>query len=147
MIKQQLQSDQIAALKAGDKAKLNVLRYIVAQIKNKEIDSRQDLTDEEVVQILRKQVKELQEANEGFAKGGRQDLVDENNSQITIISAYLPAELSDEHLEAEMDKLIADNQEAIQKNPKSIIGICMNALRSKASPARISALLKQKNLL
>jgi uncharacterized protein YqeY len=147
MIKQQLQSDQIAALKAGDKAKLNVLRYIVAQIKNKEIDSRQDLTDEEVVQILRKQVKELQEANEGFAKGGRQDLIDENNSQIKIISEYLPAELSDEQLEAEMDKLIADNQEAIQKNPKSIIGICMNALRSKAAPGRISALLKQKNLL
>jgi uncharacterized protein YqeY len=147
MIKQQLQSDQIAALKAGDKAKLNVLRYIVAQIKNKEIDSRRDLTDEEVIQILRKQVKELQEANEGFVKGGRQDLVDENNSQIAIISAYLPAELSDEQLEAEMDKLIADNQEAIQKNPKSIIGICMNALRSKAAPARISALLKQKNLL
>lgn len=147
MIKQQLQSDQIAALKAGDKAKLNLLRYIVAQIKNKEIDSRKDLTDEEVVQILRKQVKELQEANEGFAKGGRQDLVDENNSQIKIISEYLPAELSDEQLEAEMDKLIADNQEAIQKNPKSIIGICMNALRSKVSPARISTMLKQKNLL
>lgn len=147
MLKQQLQKDQIAAMKAGDKETLRVLRYIVSQIKNKEIDTRQELTEEEVVQVLRKQVKELKEGISSFEKGGRQDLIEENQKQIEIIQNYLPAEISDEEIEKEVDRLVSENQDKIAANPKAIIGICMNELRSKAEPGRISAVLKKKNLL
>lgn len=147
MLKQQLQKDQIAAMKAGDKETLGVLRYIVSQIKNKEIDTRQELTEEEVVQVLQKQVKQLKEGIASFEQGGRTDLIEENQKQITIIQKYLPAEITDEEIETEVDRLVSENQDKIAANPKAAIGICMNELRSKADPARISAVLKKKNLL
>ena len=147
MLKNTLQTDQIAALKSGDKATLSVLRYIVAQIKYKEIEKRTDLTDEEVVAVLRKQIKELKEANEGFEKGGRTDLVEENNRQIEVISRYLPTEMSDEDLTKEIEALVEQNKDAIAANPKAVIGICMNALRSKVDPSRISTILRNKGYM
>lgn len=147
MIKQQLQKDQIAAMKAGDKDRLNTIRYIVSQIKNKEIDAKQELSDEEVIQLLRKQIKQLHDSNESFAQGNRQDLIDENTKQITIISEYLPPEISDEGLEQELDHLIAQHKEAMAANPKAIIGIAIKELKPKAAPGRINACLKKKGLM
>ncbi|MFW5703684.1 MAG: GatB/YqeY domain-containing protein [Patescibacteria group bacterium] len=144
MLKQQLQKEQITAMKSGDKARLGVLRYIVSQIKNKEIDTKNELSDAEVVQILRKQIKELKDGIESFKKGGREDLIQENEQQIAIISEYLPPEISDDELDKEIENLVSENKESIDQNPKSIIGIAMNALKSKAEPGRISAALKRK---
>ncbi len=141
MLKQKLQADQLTALKSGEKEKLSVLRYILAQIKNKEIETRQEPTEEEVVAILRKQLKELNESVEAFEKGGRADLVAEYKGQIDILTPYLPEEISDEVLKAEIDALIAANKEQYEKNPKIIIGICMGALKAKANPQRIMAIL------
>lgn len=142
-----MQSDQIVAMKSGDKVTLNVLRYIVAQLKYKEIEKQSELTDEEVVQALRKQIKELQEAVDAGEKAGRQDLVDENKAQIAIIQKYLPAEISDDELEVEVQKLVDANKDKIAANAKSIIGIAMGALKSKADPARIQAVLRKKQLM
>lgn len=147
MLKNQIQQDQITALKSRDTATLSVLRYIVAQIKYKEIEKRDDLTDDEVISVLKKQVKELKEANEGFEKGGRSDLIEQNNAQIEIISRYLPAEMSDEDLQKEVEKLIEEKKDIIAQNPKAIIGICMGQLKSKADPSRISAILRSKGLM
>lgn len=143
MLKDTLQKDQIVALKAGDKVKLSVLRYIVAQIKNKEIEKKAPLTDEEIIAILRKYQKELNESIEAFQKGNRADLIAESKAQYEVAATYLPAQMSDEQLKQEVDKLVQANQAAYQKNPKSIIGICMKELRQKADPARIMKLLEQ----
>lgn len=147
MLRQQLQTDQLTALKSGDKVTLNVLRYIVAQLKYKEIEKKSELDDDEVVTVLRKQLKELQEAIDSAEKANRQDLIDENKVQIEVIKRYLPKEISDEELEAEVQKLVASNQAAIEKNAKAIIGIAMGSLRSKADPARIQAVLKRLQLM
>lgn len=141
MLKQKLQTDQLTALKTGDKETLSVLRYILAQIKNKEIETRTEPTDDEVVAILRKQLKELNESIEAFQKGGRTDLVTEHQKQVEILKPYLPAEISDEVLKAEIDALIEANREQYEKNPKVIIGICMGKLKTKANPQRIMAIL------
>jgi uncharacterized protein YqeY len=142
MLKTRIQTDQIAAMKARDSFSLNVLRYIVAQIKNREIEKREDLTDEEVVQVLRKQIKELRDAMETFEKGGRADLVEENRKQIDVLQQYMPAEISDDELRAEIEKLAAANADAIDANPKAIIGMAMKELKPKADPSRINAMLK-----
>jgi uncharacterized protein YqeY len=137
MIKEKMQADQLTALKSGDKPTLDVLRYILAQLKNKEIEKKGELTDEEVVSLVRKQVKELNESIEAFTKGARTELAAASEEQKRILSAYLPAEISDEELEAEIKKVIEQNQEQYQKDPKTIIGLCMRELKSKAEPSRI----------
>ena len=143
MLRQKIQDDQLAALKAGNKTKLDVLRFILAQIKNKEIDKKSELTDEETVVVLKKVVKELKESVEAFEKGGRTELATDNKKQLEIASVYLPQEIDDEELKREVEKVIKDNQAIFDNNQKAIIGICMKQLKSKADPGRIMKTLQQ----
>ncbi len=143
MIKQKLQEDQLNALKSGDKDKLSILRYIIAQIKNKEIEKKADATDDEVISILKKNVKELKESIDAFTKGGRADLVAEYEKQLRLVIPYLPAEISEEKLIAAIRDLMEKNKDAYQQNPKIIIGVCMKELKSKADPSRIMRVLNQ----
>lgn len=147
MLKQKLQSDQIAALKTGDKFTLSVLRYIIAQLKYREIEKQSELTDDEVVQVLRKHVKQLQESAQSARAANRPEVVEENEKQIEVIRKYLPAELSDDELESEIQKLADDNRDKILANPKAIIGIAMGVLKAKADPARIQAALKKMQMV
>ncbi len=142
MIKQTIQADQIAAMKAKDTNKLQTLRYILAQIKNKEIEKHEDLTNEEVVDVLRKETKKLQEAAEAFKQGGREDLAAENAAQADVIAVYLPKELSDDELKAKVQEIIAQNEEMFKKNPNAMIGMCIGKLKSEAESSRIAAIVK-----
>lgn len=147
MLREQLQKDQLVALKSGEKDKLSALRYIVSQIKYREIEKKSELTDEEIVQLVRKQIKELGEANENAKKMNRPDLIEENDKQIAIYKAYLPAEISDEELESEINTIAEVNAAAIAANPKAIIGMAMGQLKSKADPTRIQAVLRKLQMM
>ena len=141
MLRKKLQDDQITALKSGDKTKLEILRFILAQIKNKEIDKKSELNDEEALTVIKKVVKELKESIEAFDKGKRKDLSDDSKKQLAIVSVYLPEEISDEELKQEVEKIIKENQALFDKNQKAIIGICMKQLKSKADPVRIMKII------
>lgn len=146
MLRQKLVNDQIQTLKNHDQEKLSILRYILAQIKNKEIDKNPpaggELTDEETIRVLRKIAKELSESIEAFKKGGREDLISNSQKQLDIVSTYLPKEISDEELKKEIKKVIAENKDVYDKNPKAIIGVCVGKLKSKAESSRIVRLLQ-----
>jgi uncharacterized protein YqeY len=137
MIYQQLQADQLTALKAKDTLKLQTVRGIISAIKNKEIDKGTPLTDEEVVMILQKTKKECLESIDSFTKGERADLVDEAKAQLAVVSTYLPAELSDAELTTLIEDIFQKNKAVIEKNPKALIGLCMKELRGKADGSRI----------
>lgn len=142
MLRDKLQADQVAALKSGDKVKLVTLRYVLSAIKNKEIEKKDVLNDEEVLTVLRKNVKELKESVEAFIKGGRKDLATEYEQQLGVITPYLPAELSDADLNKMIDDIIAQNQNIAQTN--AIIGVCMRELKNKAEPGRIMTALRSR---
>ena len=142
MLRQKLQDDQIVALKSGDKARLEILRFILAQIKNKEVDKKSELNDEETISVLKKVTKELKESIEAFEKGNRKDLGDASKKQLEIITPYLPAEISDEELKKEVERVIKENQAAFDNNKKTIIGICIKQLKVKADPGRIMKTLQ-----
>lgn len=144
MLRQKLQDDQIASLKSGDKVRLTVLRFVISQIKNKEIEKKSELNDEETLVVLKKFAKEVNESITAFTKGNRPELVDENKKQLEIISTYLPKEISDEELAAEMDKILAENKALIDENPKAVIGVVMGRLKAKADPTRIMPMLRSK---
>ena len=145
MIKTKIQEDQTAAIKAKDMETLNTVRYILAEIKNKEIDKRSELSDDEVITVLQKQAKQLHESIDAFTKGNRQELADQYAKQLDILKRYLPAELSDEELHKAVQELKAQNQEQYNQNPKSFIGIAMKHLRGKADPQRIMKMLESFN--
>jgi uncharacterized protein len=142
MLRDQIQSDQIAALKAGEKAKVEALRFILSQIKNKEIDKKEPLNDEETTSLLRKTIKELNESIEAFTKGDRTEMADQSKQQLGFLSGYLPSEISDEELQKEVQSIVDSNKEVFEKNRNAVIGICMKELSAKAAPDRIMKTLQ-----
>jgi uncharacterized protein len=141
MIKQQIQKDLVQALKNKDQPRLATLRFILSQIQNKEIEKQKELNDGETVNVIKKFAKELNESIEAFQKGNRPDLLEESQKQLAIVHTYLPPEISDEELKSEVEKIIRQNQDLYNKNPKAIIGISIKALRDKADSGRIMKML------
>ena len=129
-------------MKSHDEQTVTSLSYILSQIKNKEIEKKALLTDEEVTAILRKVAKELQESLEAFQKGKREDLVAKTKTELKLVSSYLPAEISDEELRKEIKKILAEKKDLQEKNPKAMIGICIKALKTKANSSRIVKMLQ-----
>ncbi len=143
MLKQKLQEDRNTAMKAKDQERLTTIRYILSQITNKEIDKHNELTDAEIIDLLRKEAKKLEESITAFKSGGRNDLVAEYEAQKNVIAQYLPKELSDAELKAKIQEIISKNQALYDKNPNALIGICIKELSSQASPSRISAIVRK----
>lgn len=142
MITQKIQDDLITSLKAKDAQKVEVLRLIRSEIKNAEIDKGAELTEDEVLQLLKKYVKKLKEASAMFKTGGRSDLAEQNDAQEKIISEYLPAEMNDEDLTAAIQALVSENADLFASNRNAVTGIAMKKLSSQASPQRIMAILQ-----
>ena len=137
MLKNQLKNDLLSALKEKNEKKVSILRFVLSRIQKEEIDKQKELTDEETLLILQKTKQELEEAKEAAIKAKREDLETNANEELNIIFPYLPKPLSDEELKQEIQKIIEENKDLWQKNPKSLIGICVKALKTKAEAKRI----------
>jgi uncharacterized protein YqeY len=137
MLKNQLKNDLLSALKEKNEKKVSILRFVLSRIQKEEIDKQKELTDEETLLILQKIKQELEEAKEAAQKAKRKDLETKANEELNIILPYLPKPLSDEELKQEIQKIIEENNNLWQKNPKSLIGICVKSLKAKAETKRI----------
>lgn len=143
MLVKKLQDEQLKALKSGDKSRLEILRYILAQIQNKEIDKKVELTDEDALSVLKKISKELKESIDASKKGGRSDLAGNYLSQLKIVEEFLPKEISDEEIEKKVGEIITKNRGLYDENPKALIGICVKELRAQADPSRIMKIVSE----
>ena len=107
-LKEQLQSDLLNAMRARDETRKSSLRMLTAAIKNAEIEARAPLADADVLSVIQKQVKQRRESIIEFEKGGRQDLVDKERAEMTILETYLPPQAGREQIEAAARRIIAE---------------------------------------
>ena len=107
-LKEDLLSDMKGALKAKDSLKLNTIRGMVSEIKNREIDLRREIEDDEVVSIIATQIKRRKEAAALFERGGRNDLYEKENKEMIILQEYLPEQVSEESLRNRIQELIVE---------------------------------------
>lgn len=128
-IKARLTEDMKAAMKSGDKARLGVIRLLLAALKQKEVDERITLTDDDVLGILTKQAKQRRESIAQFEAAKRQDLVDAEQAELVIIESYLPAQLN----EADVHAVIQAEISALGATGPAQMGAVMNAVRGKLS--------------
>lgn len=142
-IKKNIQEKLIKAIKSKDKETSESLRFLMAKIKNLEIEKRNEASDSEIILLIRKLIKELQESIVAFEKGRRDDLKNKSLKQKEIFFQFLPPEISDEQLEIEIKKIIESRSSLFQKNQKAIIGEVMKKLRSKAESQRILTILQK----
>ncbi|OGG03590.1 hypothetical protein A2W14_03370 [Candidatus Gottesmanbacteria bacterium RBG_16_37_8] len=129
-------------LKEHNKERVGCLRYLLSQIKYKEIDLKKDITDEETYELLRKEVKKRREAIELFQKGNRPDLVLANLSEIKIIEEFLPPALPEEEIIKIIDDILAKSEG--ESHPGKIIGMVMSLSKGRAEGGIIAKLVQQK---
>ncbi len=128
------------AMKAKDAQTLSVVRLVFAAIRNSEIDKGRELTDEEVVALLRSQNKQLTDAIKDFELGGRQDLIEKNKFEIEVLKKFLPVELSDEEIKIRIGQILSSNPTG---NVGQLMGVVMKELKGCADGNRVRALVEE----
>lgn len=105
---EKIRADLTESMKARDTERTSTLRMIQAALKNEQIEKQHELSDEEVLVVLRRAVKQRQDSIEQYTKGGRKDLADKEASELRMLDIYLPKQMSDEEVEATVQAMIAD---------------------------------------
>jgi len=139
-----IQEDMKAAMRSGDKERLGTIRLIMAAVKQREIDERITLDDAQLLGVLEKMAKQRRESMAQFQAGGRADLVAKEAAELAIITAYLPAALTD----AELDTLIADaigvTGATSIKDMGKVMGIIKTRAQGRADMAAVGARIKAR---
>ena len=143
-LKQLITDDMKLALKAQDKSALKAIRMILGAIKQKEIDERIDLNDNQVMVVIQKMVKQRKDSISQFSDAGRTDLVEVEEAELSIINNYMPKQLSEEEIEVAVAKAISDSGADSMKDMGKLMGILKGQLDGKADMGQVSQVIKSK---
>ena len=143
-LKQQLTNDMKAAMKAGDKDRLGVIRLVNAAIKQREVDERVELDDAAVLAVLEKMLKQRKDSVSQYEGAGREDLAAIERAEIVVIQTYLPAQLDEAQILAAIDDAIATTGASAPADMGKLMGVLKPALAGQADMGLVSKLVKQK---
>jgi len=144
VLKTQLTDDMKAAMKGGDKSRLAVIRLINAAIKQREVDERIELNDEQVLAVLDKMVKQRRDSIKQYTDAGRTDLADLEQAEVEIIQGYLPAALSDEEIAAIIEQAISETGASSMADMGKVMGKVKPQVQGRADMGAVSGLVKAK---
>ncbi|WP_268913137.1 GatB/YqeY domain-containing protein [Lentilactobacillus sp. SPB1-3] len=144
-IKEQLNSELKEAMKAKDKEKLTVIRGLKAQITNAEVaNNNQELTDEQVGQIVLKEIKQINESITEFKKGNRDDLVADQENKLKLTEVYAPAQMSEDEVSKVVSETIAEVGAESMADFGKVMGAIMPKVKGKADGNVINKLVKEQ---
>jgi uncharacterized protein YqeY len=142
-LKNKLTDDLKIAMKTQNKVMKSTVTMLRSAIKQIEIDERRDLTDDEILDIIAKQVKQKMNAIEDFTSGGRDDLVELTKSEIEFLMAYMPEQLSDEALAVIVNDAISATNATTMKDMGKVMGIVNSKAKGQADSKRIADMVKK----
>jgi uncharacterized protein YqeY len=146
-LKERINEDLKAAMKAGDKIRLEAIRAIKKDIIEKETAEKRaqrgELTPEEELEVLTAMVKRRRDSIEQFKQAGRTDLVDEETKQLAVIEQYLPAQLSEEEVKDVLKKIISQVGAVSAKDLGKVMGAAMKELKGKADGSMVQKIAKE----
>lgn len=143
-IKGQIQEDMKTAMRNQEKERLATIRLILAALKQREVDERIDLTNEDVIAILDKMAKQRRESIKEFEAAKRQDLVDKEVQELKIIQQYLPSQLSDSEIEQLIKTSIEEAGATSAKDMGKVMSILKPKVQGRADVAAVSNKVKEK---
>jgi uncharacterized protein YqeY len=141
-LREQIDADTKGALKAGAKEKVSTLRMLGAALKNRQIDKRGPLTEDEVLEAVRSLIKQRRDSVEQFAKGGRQDLVDKETAEIAFLEVYLPQQLSREELEHLVREAVTQSGAHGSRDMGKVMKVLIPLVGGRADGKLVSELVK-----
>lgn len=143
MLREQIEQQMKEALKTGNVPLLSTLRYLMASIKNFEIEKRGEATDEEVILVVQKQVKQHHESIEAYQKGGRKDLEEKEKFELEVLLKYLPAQMPEEELRVIVSEVINQLPEPDRNNFGKVMGAVMGKVKGKADGNMVSKVARE----
>ena len=143
-LKEKINSEMVSAAKAKDKIKLSAIRMIKSALHNKEIDLKRDLNDEELLQVLSSIVKQRKDSIEQFREGGRLELVEKEEKELAVVQFFMPEQLSEKEIEAEIEKAIEDAGAVSIKEMGKVMKVVMPRLTGRADGKIVSEKVKAK---
>jgi len=141
-LKEKITDDMKAAMRAKESARLGTIRLLTSAIKQKEVDERIELTDEQILAVIEKMIKQRKDSITQFEAGGRQDLADIEKSELVILSAYMPAALSDAEVHAEVSAAVAAVGAAGPQDMGKVMGVLKPKLAGRADMTAVSGMVK-----
>jgi uncharacterized protein len=143
-LKAHIIEDMKVAMKGGDKARLGIIRLILAAIKQQEVDTRKDLSDEDVFAVLEKMLKQRRDSYQQYSAAGRQDLADQEAFEITVVTSYMPKPLDDAALAAAIDAAISSSNASSMRDMGKVMALLKPRIQGRADMSQVSALVKQR---
>lgn len=142
-LQEKINADVKDALKAGAKEKLTTLRMLSAALQNREIEKREPLIEDEVIATVRSLIKQRKDSIEQFSKGGRQDLVDKETAEVSVLEVYLPRQMTREELEPMVKDAVAQTGAQGPKDMGKVMKALVPMVGGRADGKLMSELVKQ----
>ncbi len=141
-LKQQINDDMKAAMRAKETARLGAIRLLLAAMKQREVDERIELADADVVSIIEKMLKQRRDSISQYEAAGRQDLADVEKFEMTVLQAYMPQQLSEAEIVAAIAEAIAATGAAGPQDMGKVMGVVKPKLAGRADMGKVSGLIK-----
>ena len=142
-LKQQITEDMKTAMRAKDAGKLGTVRLILAEIKRKEVDERIEVSDEQVLVILEKMIKQRKDSITQFEAGNRADLADIEKAELAVLATYMPAGLSEAEIGAAVAEAVAASGAAGPQDMGKVMAIIKPKMPKGTDMSAVSALIKK----
>lgn len=142
-IKGQIQEDMKTAMRSQEKDRLATIRLILAAIKQREVDERITLTDDQVLAVLEKMLKQRRDSIAQFTSGNRPDLAEIEQDEIKIIQHYLPAQLTEAEILTQINAALKESGAVSQRDMGKVMGLLKSRLQGRADMGIVSAKLKE----
>ena len=143
-LKALLQDDMKSAMRTRDKERLAVIRMLMAAVKQREVDEREELSDADVLAVIEKMVKQRRDAEQQYREANRPELADAEAAEIAVLENYLPAQLSEAEIDQAIDNAIAESQAQSMRDMGKVMGVLKPRLQGQADMAVVSQRLKAR---
>ena len=137
-IKQTISEDMKTLMRAKDIARLGAVRLLQASIKQKEVDERIELTDDQVLIVIQKMLKQRKDSIEAYQKANRQDLIDQEQLEIDVLTKYMPEPLSDAEVSKIIVDVIAEVNATDMKDMGKVVGVLKSQISGRADMGQVS---------
>ncbi len=142
MLVETIKTDLGTAMKAGDKQKVSCLRMLLSAFKYKQVEVKKELEDQDALQVLRTQMKQVADSLEQYRQGGREDLAANEEANLAILKSYVPAEMSDEEIAAVIKRIISETS-ATKKEFGLVMKKTVAEVAGRADGKRISGIVSK----
>jgi uncharacterized protein YqeY len=143
-IRQTISDDMKTFMRAKDTARLGAIRLLQASIKQKEVDERIELNDDQILAVIQKMLKQRKDSIEAYQQANRQDLIDQEQLEIEVLTKYMPEPLSDEEINQFIEEAIATTGALDMKDMGKVVGVLKSKVAGRADMGEVSKLVRQK---